>query len=184
MIELILIIIVVWAVLEARKKAARTQAAGTSARPARSTARPARTSAFAAQAQARPARSGTAMAVVGFVLAGAALAFLAFAVFRNAAPGERALDAYEAENAAEYLENGWILPGDTQEYYYQNVQDTLSYTGATGDAYEEYWQAIAYSQAVRELLFWQVASEVYGAPASEQYAGEMALRVASIELGG
>ena len=54
--------------------------------------------------------------------------------------------------------------------------------GATGDAYEEYWQAIAYSQAVRELLFWQVASEVYGAPASEQYAGEMALRVASIEL--
>ena len=53
MIELILIIIVVWAVLEARKKAARTQAAGTSARPARSTARPARTSAFAAQAQAR-----------------------------------------------------------------------------------------------------------------------------------
>ena len=76
------------------------------------------------------------------------------------------------------------MPGDTQEYYYQNVQDTLSYTGATGDAYGEYWQAIAYSHAVRELLFWQVAGEVYGAPASEQYAGEMARRVASIELGG
>ena len=69
-------------------------------------------------------------------------------------PKQPALPDYEVEILQELFAQGAILETSRPEEEYDTVQSRLFYTGATGDEYAEYWDAVDKARSMREAEFW------------------------------
>lgn len=102
--------------------------------------------------QERRRKGGRTKKLIGIVLL--CLSVVIWAVVLLTPPKQPALPDYEVEILHELFAQGAILETSRPEEEYDTVQSRLFYTGATGDEYAEYWDAVDKARSMREAEFW------------------------------
>ena len=134
MLEVIVVIVIIAAIASARKKK-----------------RPMEAGDFAAF-QERRERSARVKTIIGVVFL--VISVLVWVAVLLSPPKEGSLDDYNMQKLEELSQQGLILETDTTEENYNSVQSRLSYSGATAEEYEHFWQAIDSARFTREAEFW------------------------------
>lgn len=102
--------------------------------------------------QERRRKGGQAKKAIGIVLL--LISVVMWIVLLVTPPKQPALSDYEKETLQQLAAEGAILETSRPEESYDTVQSRLAYTGATGDEYADYWDAVDKARSTREAEFW------------------------------